>query len=340
MNSSVSPIWQTLGNICSGLAALVVLWPLQRLLREYAGRFPSDNQWVPTALLVVSPLWLLLLGALLSMTVTGGFDWLRLGRPLLYVLTVATAVALAVVSLLSIAMYIRPGFTPRGLYVPLIYLVPLATIVLVVLSLNSKLAPGMSTTWLRMPWTIFAAVSLVACVGFVGQQTLSGGMRGVMGMAYRLRNPGPSSEEINAKLATLDPQRDFAEMLRHAGPGESAAVRDAVIARLRTNATFIDSLSATLNSRSPGDGLSFLYSASLTPAEQNALALPARKAIEAVTSDIPAPNYMPPDRRKELLRWGRKTLPVIIERFAGSSVDFSKLMPEFEHALRPDDTRR
>jgi hypothetical protein len=340
MTSSVPPFWQTLGNICSGLAALVVLWPLRRLLSDYAGKFPSDNRWVPAALYVVSPLWLLLMGALVSMTASGGFDWLRLGRPALYVLTVASAVALAAVTLLSIAMYIRPGFTPRGLYVPVIYLVPLATMLLVVLSLNQRLAPGISTTWLRVPWTGFAAVSLVACVGVVVQQTFSGGLRGVVGVGYRLRNPGPSSDEIAAKLATLDPQRDFAEMLRHTGPDESAAVRDAVVARLRTNPQFIDSLSAALTSRSPADALSFLYSASLTPAEQQALALPARKAIEAFTSDIPAPNYMPPERRKQLQRWGRKTFPVIIERFAGTSVDFSKLMPDFEHALRPDDSRR
>lgn len=340
MISSIPPPWQTLGNICIGIAAFVVLVPLHRLLGEYAGKFPSDNQWVPAALYIIGPLWLLLLGALLSMTGSGGFDWLRFGRPVLYVLTVASAVALAGVSFVSIAMYIRPGFTPRGLYVPVIYLVPLATMVLVVLSLNPMLAPAISTTWLRVPWTIFAAVSLVACVGVVGQQTLSGGMRRVMGVASRLRNPGPSFDEILAHLATLDPQRDFAELLKRTGPGESRAVNDAVIARLRTNPQFISSLSATLTSRSPADGLGFLYSASLTPAEQQALALPARTAIEGFASDIPAPNYMPPARRKQLLRWGRKTLPVIIEKFAGTGVDFSKIMPDFENALRPDDTRR
>ena len=230
MISSIPPLWQTLGNICIGIAAFVVLVPLHRLLGEYAGKFPSDNQWVPAALSIVSPLWLLLLGALLSMTGSGGFDWLRFGRPVLYVLTVASAVALAGVSFVSIAMYIRPGFTPRGLYVPVIYLVPSATMLLVVLSLNPTLVPGISTTWLRVPWTIFAAVSLVACVGVVGQQTLSGGMRGVRGVASRLRNPGPSFDEILAHLATLDPQRDFAELLKRTGPGERRAVNDAVIA--------------------------------------------------------------------------------------------------------------
>jgi len=340
MASSISPLVQTIGNICAGLAAFVVLLPLQRLLSQHASTYLSTNQWVPSALVIVIPLWLLLMGALLCVTASGGFDWLRLGRPALYALTVAAALALAAVSFVFVALYIRPGFTPRGLYVPVIFLVPLATMLSVVLSLNPKLAPGMSMQWLRVPWAIFTAISLVACLGFVGQRTLRGGIGGVMGIASRIRNPAPSSEAVLAQLSTLDPQRDFDELLRRTGPGESRAVREAVTARLRTNPQFIETLAATLNSRDPDRGLSFLASATLSPAEQSAVALPARKAIERFTNDIPAPNYMPPERRKQLLRWGRKTLPSIIEKFSGTNVDFSKTMANFEYALRPDDTRR
>ena len=340
MTSSVSPFWQTVGNICSGLATLAVFWPLARLLREYAGKYPSNDQWVTGALFVVGPLWLLLMGALLSMTASGGFDGLRLGRPTLYGLTVAAAVALAAASFVSIAFYIRPGFTPRGLYVPLIYVVPLATALLVVLSLNAKLAPGLSTAWLRVPWTIFTGISLVAAVAFAGQRIVRGGIGGVMGIAYRIANPGPSNSDILAKLSTLDPRRDFDELLRHAGSEETRVVREAVTAKLRAHPAFIETLAATLNSRDPSNGLSFLHSAVLSSAEQGALALPARNAINHFTRDIPAPNYLPPERRKQLLRWGRKTLPVIIEKFAGTKVDFSRIMPEFEYALRADDTQR
>lgn len=340
MASTVSPLYQTLGNICGGLATGVVLLLMSRLLSGFANKFPSDNQWVPSALLVVIPLWLLLMGALLCVTASGGFDSLRLGRPALYALTVAAAIALAAVTLLAVAMYIRPGFTPRGLYVPVIYLVPLSTVLLVVLSLNASLAPGMPIQWVRVPWTIFAAVSIVGGVAFVGQWTLRGGLGGVMSLAYRMRNPGPSSDAIQAQLSTLDPQRDFDELLRHTGPGESRAVREAVTAKLRANPQFIEALAATLNARDSGSGLGFLYSATLSSAEQRALALPARNAMQRFTNDIPAPNYMPPERRKQLRRWGRETLPVIIEKFEGTDVDFSKIMPDFEYALRPDDTRR
>jgi hypothetical protein len=340
MATSVSPLYQTLGNICGGLATGIVLLLMSRLLSDFANKYPSDNQWLTSALRVVIPLWLLLMVALLCVTASGGFDWLKLGRPALYVFTVGAAVALAAATLLAVAMYIRPGFTPRGLYVPVIYLVPLSTVLLVVLSLNTKLAPGMSTLWLRVPWAIFTAVSIVACLGFVGRQTVRGGMGGVMSLVYRLRNPGPSSEAIQAKLSTLDPQRDFDELLRHAGPDENRAVREAVTAKLRANPQFIETLAAALNSSDPSNGLSFLHSATLSSAEQRALAAPARKGIERFTREIPAPNYMSPERRKQLQRWGRRTFPVIIEKFAGTDVDFSKTMSNFEYALRPDDTRR
>ena len=46
-------------------------------------------------------------------------------------------------------------------------------------------------------------------------------------------------------------------------------------------------------------------------------------AIECFIKDIPAPNYMSPERRKELFRWGRKTFPVIIEKSSSTDVDFS-----------------
>jgi len=338
MNTSALP--QTIGNLCAGLATLIFLLPLQHVMRDYARKHLNNDQWVTPVLFILIPLWLLLMGALLSVTASGGFDWLRLGRPLLYALTVAATFALAFVSFVSIALYIRPGFTPRSLYCPLIYLVPFATVLLVVLSLNPKLTSGLSMHWLRLPWTIFAALSLVASVGFFGYRTLRIGVGGVMGVAHRIRNPSPSSEDILAQISNLDPQRDFVELLRRAGPGESRAVREAVAARLRTNPQFIETLTATLNSRDPSNGLGYLHSTTLSPVEQNALALPARNAIERFTSDIPAPNYMSPDRRKQLLRWGRKAFPVIIEKFSSTDVDFTQVMPAFEHALRPDDTRR
>lgn len=111
---------QIIGNICVGLATLIFLLPMQHLLWDYARKEVSHDQWVMPALFILIPLWLLLMGALLCVTASGGFDWLRMGRPALYTFTVAAAFALAFVPFVFIALYIRPGFTPRGLYSPVI----------------------------------------------------------------------------------------------------------------------------------------------------------------------------------------------------------------------------
>jgi hypothetical protein len=340
MNAAALP--QIIGNTCVGLAALVFLLPLQRLLLDYAGRHVNDDHWVTPALFILIPLWVLLLGALLCVTATGGFDWLRLGRPALYPLTVAASLALAVVKFVFLALYIRPGFTPRFLYCPVIYLVPLATGLVVVLSLNPKVATGIPIQWLRLPWTILAALSLVACIGFFGPRLVRASFCGVANLAHRVGNARDRSPEYLAKIPTLDPRSDpgFTELLALADVYHDRATREAATARLRSVPDFATRLAAALESGSNSDALEFIEAATLLPDEQAKLALPTRTALERFIEQIPAPNYMSSDRRKQLLKWGRKTFPVILGKFSSTDVDFSKIMPAFEHALRPDDTRR
>lgn len=168
---------QTVGNICVALAAVVLLFPLQRVLRENAALYLSDDRWVMPILAYLIPIWLLLMGALLCMAANGGFDSLRLSRSVLYSLTVAASFALAVVTFVFIGLYIRPGFTPRVIYTPVIYLVPLATGLLVVLSINQKNPPSIPIQWLFWPWISFAAMSLVLCSLFLVHRLINLGSR-------------------------------------------------------------------------------------------------------------------------------------------------------------------
>lgn len=331
---------QITGNACVAIAALVFLLPFQRLLWNYAGKYLSDDRWVTPLLTALIPLWLLLLVALLCVTHSGGFDWLSLGRPALYALTVAAGLALGVVTFVFIALYIRPGFTPRILYTPVIYLVPLATGLLVLLSLNQKHAPGIPIEWLRWPWTLFAAFSLVGCAGFFGERLVHSGFRNVANFAHHILNARNTKPEHLATIARLDPERDFDELLNFARGVESSTVRDAATTKLRTHPAFVDALKAELESRSPSTALGFLHGATLSHEEQKRLAGPARRALEHFIAEIPAPNYITRDRQKQILKWGRKTFPIIIRQFADTDVDFSKILPSLDYALRPDDSRR
>lgn len=338
------PPTHTIGNICVALAALVFLFPLQRLFWDYASQHPSDDRWATPVLGALIPLWLLLMVGLLCMTASGGFDGLRLGRPALYTLTVGASVALAAVTFVFIALYIRPGFTPRVIYTPGIYLIPFATGLLVVLSLNQKLAPGLPLQWLWWPWTILAALSLVVCGGFVGHRLINTGF-GVREIVRRILAARDYSAERLAKIAALDPGSGdgFLELLDLADRHHDRKTREAATARLRELPDFATRLATILESErgnANSAALEFIEAATLTPDERQRLALPARTALECFISDIPAPNFTTRERQRQILKWGRKTFPAVIGKFTGTDVDFSRVMPALEHALRPDDTRR
>ena len=342
---NVSLFIQITGNVCVALATLVFLLPLQRRLWNYAGKYLSDDRWVTPMLGALIPLWLLLMVALLCATASGGFDSLQLSRPVLHALTVGASVALAIVNFVLIGLYIRPGFTPRAIYNPGIYLIPFATGLLVVLILNQHLVPGLPLSWLRWPWTIFAASSLVVCALFLGHRLVNKGFGGVADFAHRILNARDHSAEHLAKIATFDPQSEdgFLELLDLADRHHDRKTREAATSRLRELPDFATRLATILKSRrgnANSHALEFIEAATLTPDEQEHLALPARTALELFISDIPAPNFTTRDHQKRILKWGRKTFPVIIGKFTGTDVDFSKVMPAFEHALRPDDTRR
>jgi len=334
--------YQTIGNVCAAIAVVLLLWPLQQLLWEYSHQKEFSNGWEPEVLLVLIPQWLLLMGGLLCVTASGGFDGLRLGRPALHALAVAAAVSLAVVCFVLVAMFIRPGFSPRAIYVPLIVVVPLATALLICLSLNPPLALGSSLQWLRWPWTAFAALSLVACAGFFGSQLLGTGLGSMAGIVDRIQHAHDSAPAQLAEIAGLDPKSDFgfAELLKLADGYHDSAVREAATTRLRSAADFPVRLAAELVGSSNENALEFVQSATLTPEEQALLALPTRAALERFTNQIPAPNYMSAERRKQLLKWGRRTFAAIARKFAGTGVDFAPTLAAFEHALRPDDSRR
>ncbi len=270
------------------------------------------------------------MAAVVCVTATGGFDWLRLGRPALHTLTVSATLSLGVVSFVLIGLYIRPGFTPRIIYCPPLYLVHLATMLLVLLSLNPKLAAVISPQVVRLPWTICAALSLVACIGVGGYYLVHSGRNIVAGIAHRLRHPGPSPQEIITKISTLDPQNDFADLLSLANPDQGREVREAATARLHSHPKFLEFLSDELESDYVEPAVSFLHGATLTPAEQARFAGPARKAMQRWVGRIPAPNYTTKDHLKQLRRWGTEMFRVLSQKFAGTGVDFAPVIADFE----------
>ena len=341
-----STLQQTIGNVCVGIATLIFLLPLQRLLWEFARKHLNDNQWVTSALFILIPLWLLLMGALLCLAASGGFDWLRMGRPALYALTVAASLALAVVTFVFIGLYIRPGFTPRFLYIPVIYLVPLATVLLVVLSLNQKLVPGLPLRAVNLSWTFCAAISLTLCGGYLGYRLVTGGGSQIRSIAHRFSSNSELSRKNIAQIPTLDPKRNFTELLRLAGESQD---RDVALVQLRSNPDWVAGLVAELTRATPSSGeldhaLALVDFATFTPEEQKLLALPARNAMQRITKYMHSEfRYFLKDkrRRKAAHRWGNRLFQSIATKFAGTGVDFQPALAAFEKIFTaPEDDNR
>ncbi|MEZ6017660.1 MAG: hypothetical protein R3F49_21300 [Planctomycetota bacterium] len=330
---------QVIGNVCVALAALIFLLPLRKLLRVYAHEKRYVNGGERAALFILIPLWLLLVGALLGVTASGGFDWLRLGRPTLYALSAAATLALGVASFGLVAFFLRPGFIPQGVFLPPIYCIFIATMLVAVLGLNPQLAPGVSPQVIRLPWTLGAALSLLACIGLGGYLLARSGRRSVTHFVRQLRHRGPAEREVLAKISTLDPQADLSELLGRATRYAARGVREAAIARLRSHPQFLEMLTAELESGHVEPAVTFLECATLTAHEKKLLARPARRAMERWVDRIPAPNYTTKKHLNRMHQWGAAMFRVLKETFADTGVDFDALSADFEARCGPTKRR-
>ena len=325
--------YQTIAIVCVAIAAIIFLLPMQILLWEYAHKKRHTSGGQTTALFILIPMWLLLMIALLCVAGSGGFDWLRLGRPATNVLTVAATLSLGVVSFVFVACYLTPGFIPPILYCPPIYLLPIATMLVVISSFNPQF--GNSPQLFSLPWTIVAALSLFACICFGGYFLVRTGTNVVAGITHRLCRPGLSTKDILAKISTLDPEADFSDLISRATRYDRPEVREAATARLRSHPKFLEMISNELEKGYLEPAAEFIYSATLSPSEQARFARPARAGMQRWVNHIPAPNYTTKKNLKRLRRWGKEIFRGFTEKFASTGVDFAPVIADFEEKVDP-----
>lgn len=325
---------QIIGTVSAGLAALLLLLRVTPFLSEWEGKQTSSDLWVTPALRVLAPLCGLLMIALIAMTAGGGFDWMRLSRFKLYGLAIAAAVALTAATFLFIAFYLRPGFTPRGLYSPFIYLITFSTVLMVVVSVNQKLMPGFSVQWMLRPWTWFTALSLVGTLLFSGRWISTNAPRGLSSIVLGILVHVPASESELAEIAQLDPAEDFDKLLNRAGGVEKPAVKLAAITRLRSHPGFVDRMAAKLKSGSVESALLLLRDADLTPEETSRFAGPAMAALGRWVNQAPASNFTTAENFKRTRRLGDELFRVLPEKFAGTGVDFTDVKAFYDDKMK------
>lgn len=326
---------QIIGNASAALALVVFLWPLQRVLSRYAPLHLSDDRWARPVLCRLVPLWALLMVAILCLVATGGFDWLGLGRPALYALSIAAAIGLAAATFVGAGLYIRPGMLPRAVFFPFVCVAPGVTLLLLVFGLNPGLAAGEAPRWLRLPWVVFAASSLFGSAWFFGRWALKSGLRRVAFLVARFIPDGSSSQQALEEIASKDPQRDFATLLWRAGCNARRDAHAAATARLRSHPDFLARLASELETGHVEPAVDFVCAAQLSAEELARLAQPARRAMERWVDRIPALDYTTRQHLEKLRRIGAKMFHGLERRFAGTGVEFGRLRTEFEAKVGP-----
>lgn len=337
-----SPLAHTVGNVSTALAAILYALPLQYLLFELA-RKREDGGGALAGIFILVPMWLLLMTALLCVTTSGGFDWLRLGRGWLGALAVFAIIAMAIVSFARFETVPNATRGTRLLVNSLINVLPLLTLLLVTINLNPRFAPGIPLKWVSLPWIICAGTCLTLGVGFVGYRMAAAGGSRLRGIVHRLGNNSELSRQFLATIPTLDPQRDFTELLRFTDDAHSGAVREAALAQLRRHPDFAARLVTELTTATPSSGelnhaLDAVGFATFTPDEQKLLALPCRHAMGRITNYIRSElRYFTKDRRKGTQNWGNRLFPSIATKFAGTGVDFQPALTAFEKTFATPD---
>jgi hypothetical protein len=112
-------------------------------------------------------------------------------------------------------------------------------------------------------------------------------------------------------------------------------VREAATARLRAHPAFVERLAAELTDGHVEPAVTFLRDATLSAAERERLAGPARTAMERWVNRIPAANYTTRKRLAELSRFGTVMFGALTETFADAGVDFAPLISEFREKVAP-----
>jgi hypothetical protein len=168
---------------------------------------------------------------------------------------------------------------------------------------------------------------------FAGHWLLNSGVLGLAEFAQRVANLAGASQEELAKIAAMDPERDFESLLWRANRHAPAEAREAATARLRSNPRFLQRLAGELESGHVEPAVAFVCDADFSASELKQLARPAMRAMSRWVNRIPAPNYTTAKHLRNLRRWGTESFRVLKGKLAGTGVDLAPLLQEFEERI-------
>jgi hypothetical protein len=275
------------GNLALGFAAFVYLIPLQITLRQPT---PPGHAGLGTAFALVAfmgLLWVSLLSAWCVLVAQGGLAWIGGGRPLQFLAMFSGWLALVAVTTLSVflrgdtqlPLALRP-FMPWAIYV-----VPALLLGATALLLNPEMIvrPQLFTAG-RFALGFCGALALASAMGIAAEYAVQRQRQ-----ITRQQHLDPANREKHIRrlvreVDSLDPQRDFAQLLLHVGPDRFSEPEQLAARKILSHPHLNDALGEILVSAEPSEALKYL--GNYSPPNVEALAGPVRHAILNTASRI------------------------------------------------------
>ena len=331
-----------LGNLSLALAALIYFAPLQYVLQEGAGR-RNDGGHFWAAAFVLTPLWLLLAGALGAAVLQGGLDWTGRGREWQLSGVLLVCLSLAVVTVLSyLGQVATPEETPwavRPLVGWAVIVFPLAALAFGLFTLNPGLGSAVPALVYRVPMAAVAVVGLVSSAGLAFQLLSAWQAAQMQRIEESMAREQERDRSYLARVETLDPVADFPELLGFTSRFETASIRELATAKVESRADFTAALGEAMQNGWPDSGLRYLDARDVTAEQRAALAQPVRTAILALIGmihrEIKSTHTFIPQQFDSQARLATS----VADKFADQDVDYRSAIQELRQSLDTDETR-
>lgn len=333
---------QILGNILLALASLIYLLPVQLLLAA-SRRARNDGSALWGGLLAFAPLWLVLTAALSVVTARGGLDWLPIRRGGLHLLVLVAGVSFLLTTLFAFFGRVEPIAQLPVVSRPFLcwadLVLPPVVIAFGLLSLNAALGERIPAPAYRMPFAVLGAAALLHGVALLGEWAV----RAQRSAEARAQREAAQYEQYDretlARVQSLDPEKDFAELLE-ATAWEHPEIRATALAKVRAHPRFQEAVIALLRTWRAAAPLAYLDAHGAAPADTAALAGPVLDAFGELTRAADdeiyrSTNFFPDqfDRRTRLLLSAA-------DRFADQGVDYTGAVRAFRAVLDTGDVAK
>jgi|GEM_PF-6490202 hypothetical protein len=327
---------QILGNAFLAVAALIYIVPIQWLAFESpVGKRDEGGGAVWTVIFILVPFWLLIAGGLFIVTGRGGLEWIGRERWMQHLLAATGVIGLFIVTAFCYVGKFQPHNLFPAVLRPLMLLmllaVPLIALFFCAMTLNAELLPKVRPQFYRIPFAVVGTIGLLAFVGVIGQSLFSNVLRRGVALTNAVSRESERDRQILERVATLDPHKDFAELIGFANRYENQKIRELAIGKAQSHPDFDAALEKVLRSGLADEALTYLDACDVPNPERFADAVNAaiRRCTEWVRESVANTHTF----HTSAFDSSTRRILSVVDKFRGNGVDYVPAIREYRRAM-------